>query len=134
MSFSDYLELKVLDQIFSNTAYTVPTTVYAALFTTSPNTETGAGGTEVTGGSYARVAITNNSTNFPAASAGSKSNGTTITFATPTAGWGTVVGFGLYDASTAGNLLVSAALTVSKTINTGDSVTFAPGQFTVTLN
>lgn len=134
MSFSDYLEAKVLDLLFSNTAYTIPATLHIALFTVAPNTETGASGTEVTGGSYARAAVTNNTTNFPAASGGNKSNGTAINFITPTANWNTVVAVGIYDSSTAGNLLASTNLTTSKTINSGDGVSFPVGSLSFSLN
>lgn len=102
-SKSDYLENKILDHVLGGGDYTRPATVYVGLFTTAPS-DTG-GGTEVSGGSYARVAVTNNATNFPAASSGSKSNGTAITFPAATANWGTVVAFGIFDASSGGNLL-----------------------------
>lgn len=102
-SLSDYLEGKLMDHILGNTAFTAPATVHMALFTVSPS-DTG-GGTEVSGGSYARVAITNNTTNWPNFSAGLKSSGTAINFPTPTADWGTVVAWGLFDAASAGNLL-----------------------------
>jgi hypothetical protein len=104
-SKSDFLELELLDHVLGGAAmaYTAPTNIHVALFTVAP-TDSG-GGTEVTGGSYARVQVTNNATNFPAASAGLKQNGTAITFAQATADWGTVVAFGLFDASTSGNLL-----------------------------
>ena len=52
MSFSNYLENKVLLHVFGATAYTAPATLYVGLFTSNPG-ETG-GGTEVSGGSYAR--------------------------------------------------------------------------------
>src|SRR3990167_3149462 len=116
-SFSDFLELEVLDHVFGAAAYTAPATLYFALFTVAP-TDAG-GGTEVTGGSYARKDVANNATNFPAAAAGAKSNGTAITFVTATASWGTVTYVGLLDASTAGNLLAWAGLTTSKTISNG---------------
>jgi hypothetical protein len=102
-SKSDFLELELLDHVLGNAAYTAPGTIHVALFTAAP-TDAG-GGTEVTGGSYARVAVTNNATNFPAASGGLKQNGTAITFPQATADWGTIVAFGLFDASTSGNLL-----------------------------
>jgi len=85
-SKSNYLENKVLDHVLGGGDYTRPATVYVALYTVAPS-DTG-GGTEVTGGSYARAAVTNNSTNWPAASGGEKSNGTEITFETATASWG----------------------------------------------
>lgn len=112
ISFSDYLEAKVLNYVFGAQAFSAPATIYAALFTAAP-TDAG-GGTEVTGGSYARVAITNNSTNFPNATGTNpttKQNGTQITFPTATANWGTVVAAGLYDANAAGNLLAWSPLT-----------------------
>lgn len=102
-----YLANKVDDLILSNTAYTVPTTLYVGLLVdTNTQAQRNAGTlTEASWTSYARVAVTNNATNFPAASGGSKSNGTAINFATPGSGPQTVVAFGIWDASTAGNLL-----------------------------
>lgn len=130
-SFADYLEDEILDHIFGGGDYTRPGTLYAALYTVAP-TDSG-GGTEVSGGSYARVAITNNSTNFPASSGGAKSNGTAITFPTATGNWGTVVAFGLFDASSSGNLLVWGDLTTSKSVTTGDTASFAIGELDITL-
>lgn len=129
-SKSNYLENKVLDHILGNTAYSAPATTYIALYTVTPG-ETN-GGTEVTGGSYARVSVTNNTTNWPNASSGSKSSGADFTFPTATANWGTVVAFGILDASTSGNLLYYGDLTVSKTISTGDTAKFATGDITIT--
>lgn len=130
-SFSDFLENELLDHVFSAAAYTAPATIYAALYTVAP-TDAG-GGTEVTGGAYARVAITNNATNFPAAAAGAKSNGTEINFGTATANWGTVVAVALLDAASAGNFLAWADLAVSKTINNGDSAKFPVNDLDLTL-
>lgn len=129
-SKSDYLELKVLDHVLGNTAFTAPATVYLALYTVAP-TDAG-GGTEVTGGSYVRKSVVNNATNWPAASGGAKSNGVEFTFVTATADWGTVVAFGIFDASTAGNLLYWADLTVSKSVLNGDTAKFAVGDIDVT--
>ena len=133
-SFGDFLELELLDHVFGNAAYSAPATVYVALYTVTP-TDANASGTEVTGGSYARVAVTNNATNWPAASAGAKANGTAITFPAPTANWGTVVAFAIYDAATVGNELAWGALTVNKTINNGDAApSFAVGDLDITLD
>lgn len=131
-SFSDFLENEILDHVFGAAAYTAPATLYIALFTAAP-TDAG-GGTEVSGGSYARVAVTNNATNFPAASGGAKANGTEITFVTATASWGTVVAFGIFDAASAGNLLAWADLTVTKTVNNGDTAKFAVSDLDITLD
>lgn len=131
-SFSDFLELELLDHVLGNAAYTAPSNLHVALYTATPS-DTG-GGTEVSGGSYARAAVTNNATNFPAAAAGAKSNGTEITFVTATANWGTVVAFGIHDDPTAGNLLVWGDVTPNKAINTGDTAKFAIGDLDITLD
>lgn len=133
-SFSDYLEAKVLNEVFGATAFAAPGTLYVALFTAAPSDS--GGGTEVTGGSYARIAVTNNTTNWPNAtgtSPTSKSNGTVITFPTATANWGTVVAFGIFDASSGGNLLVWADLNANRTVNSGDTTSFAVSALTITL-
>lgn len=129
-SKSDFLELELLDHVLGNAAYTAPATVYVALYTVAP-TDAG-GGTEATGGSYARKDVANNATNWPAASGGAKSNGVAITFVTATASWGTVVAFGIFDALTLGNLLYWATLTINKTIDSGDIAQFAIGDLDVT--
>lgn len=133
MSFGDFLELELLDHVLGNSAYTAPVNVYVALSTTTPNDD-GTSFTEPTGGAYARVTVANNITNWPAAAAGAKSNGTKITFPTATASWGTVTHFALYDAVTAGNFLMAGALTTAKTIGNGDTAEFAIGDLDVTLD
>lgn len=136
-SFSDYLEAKVLDAILGQTALPAIGTTYIALYTANPG-EASASGTEVTGGSYARVAFTNNTTNWPAASGTTptqKSNGVAITFPAPTANWGVVTGFAIYDAATVGNELMWGVLSVSKTVNNGDAApVFAINALVVTLD
>lgn len=125
---SDYLESAILNHVLRNTALTSPTTVYAGLFTASPSDA--GGGTEVTGGSYARVAIT-----FGAPTGTSPTqvaNSAAVNFATATASWGTVTDFGIFDAVSAGNLLYWDALTTSKTIGNGDTASFAIGDLVVT--
>ena len=129
-SKSDYLENKLLDHVLGGGDYSRPATVYVALYTVAP-TDAG-GGTAVTGGSYARKSVTNNSTNWPAASGGAKSNGTEIAFAEATASWGTVVAFGIFDDPTAGNLLYWADLTTPKAIGSGDTAKFAAGDLDLT--
>jgi len=136
-SKSDYMENKVLD-IVGGVTFTAPATLYVALYTTictdASTGTTPAPGVEVTGGSYARQAVTNNATNFPAASGGSKANGTAITWGTaPTANWGVVVGFAIVDAASAGNILYWGAISPSKTINNGDPApSFGIGALTIT--
>lgn len=137
-SFADYLELKLLDHVLGATAYTAPGTVYIALFTDSNTaTQRDAGTvTEVSGNNYSRVSVTNNTTNWPNASGATatKSNGTAFTFPQASGSWGTVTAFGIYDASTNGNLLMWGDLTVSKAIGSGDTPSFASSGITITLD
>lgn len=130
--WSDYLENEVLDHVFGGADYSRPATVYVGLFTAAPNDA--GGGTECTGGSYDRADVTNNATNWPAASGGAKSNGTAITFVTATGSWGLVTHFGIFDANSGGNLLAWGALTASKTIDSGDTASFAIGELDLTLD
>lgn len=132
---SDYLENEILDHILGGSDYVRPATLYISLFTVAP-TDAG-GGTEVvtTGGTlYARVAVTNNPTNFPAAVAGAKSNGAAIDFPEAGASWGNCVAFGIHDAATAGNLLFWNTLVTSKTIDVGDTARFKAGDLDFTEN
>lgn len=128
---SDYLENKVLDHVFGGSDYTRPTTVYLALFVTSPNDD-GNGGTEVVGNNYSRVSIANNATNFPAASGGTKSNGSLLVFPTASGTWGTITSFGLYDQSSGGNLLYFGNLTASKFVAINETVSFQVGALVIT--
>lgn len=119
MSATDYLENKKLDHILGNTAYSPPATLYIGLSTADPG-ETGTGAVEPSGGGYGRVAVTNNTTNWPAAANGSKSNGTQIAYAAPTGSWGTVTHWFIADASSGGNILYKGPLTAATTIGAGD--------------
>jgi hypothetical protein len=127
-AFSDFLEQKVLEHCFRNIAYAQPTTTYSALFTVTPG-ETG-GGTEVTGGSYARKAIT-----FGAYSGASQiTNSVLNDFGTASANWGTIVAAAIFDAATVGNMMAYGALVANKTVNNGDGFSFAIGKLTVALD
>jgi hypothetical protein len=133
-AMSDYLEGELRKHIFRTGSFTKPTGLWVALFTSAPSDA--GGGTEVSGGSYARVSVAPLDANWTAGSStdGVTSNASAITFAAPTANWGTVTHFGLFDASTAGNLLVHGALTASRIINNGDAApSFAAGALTVTF-
>ena len=127
------LSNQVLDAVLGAVTYTAVTNTYVALFTTTPSSG-GTSGVEVTAtNAYARVQLTNNLTNWPSASAGLKSNGNTITFPTATgSGWGTVVGFGIYDALTSGNLLYFGPLSTSISVVNGSTVTFSAGNLQIT--
>ena len=126
--FSDYLETKVLDHVFGGTAYTAPTTLYVALYSSAP---TGSpSGTEVStsGTAYARQTITFTT------SGGTTSNTSAVEFATATgSGYGTVVACAILDASTSGNILAYGTLTTSKTVSAGDVFRFNASAIDITL-
>jgi hypothetical protein len=114
MAYSNALIQQLLDHAFNQATMTQLVTVYAALFTTAPDAN-GAGGTEVSGGSYARVAITA-STGFDR-TAQTLNNTAEITFPTSSASWGNCTHFGLYTASSGGTFLGFSALTTPRDIN-----------------
>ena len=125
---SNYLENALLNATLNATTYTAPATVYVSLWTSDP-TDAGSG-TEVTGGSYARTAVS-----FATASgtSGNVLNDADVTFPTATASWGTVGWIGINDAATAGNLLYHTALDTAKTIDSGDIFKISTGNLSVTL-
>jgi hypothetical protein len=55
-SMTDYLENKIIDAFFRAQAFTMPATIYVSLHTAACSDSST--GTEVSGGSYARVAVT----------------------------------------------------------------------------
>lgn len=122
------MQQELLDHLGGNGSYTAPTP-YVGLFTAAPSDA--GGGTECSGGSYARV---NANTLFGAASGTTMSNDGAITFPTATGSWGTVTHFGIFDASTAGNLLIWGALGTSKAVGSGDTASFATGELDITLD
>lgn len=128
MSKSDYLELEVLKWCTGQAnALGTAATPWLALYTAAPSDA--GGGTEVTGGSYARQ---NTSGKWAAPSAGSVASNATVAFTTASANWGTVTHAGIFDASSGGNLLRWGALTASRTVNNGDTIQFTSGQITLT--
>jgi len=123
---SNYLENALINVTLRATAYTAPATVYVSLWTSDP-TDAGSG-TEVSGGSYARTAVT-----FAAPSNGVSTNSADVTFPTATASWGTVGWIGINDALSSGNLLYHTPLDTAKTIDTGDIFKISTGNLSVTL-
>ena len=128
-NLSDYLENKLLDHFLGTTAYTMPTTVYVGLYTVAPSdTGTGTtGGTQVTGGSYARQTAV-----FSAAASGTTSNTANIDFAGMPAA--TTVAIGVFDALTSGNLLLWGTLTANKTTDAGDTLRIATGDLDISID
>jgi hypothetical protein len=124
--FSNYLENALINAVLRNTSYTSPATVYVSLYTTDPTDADS--GTEVSGGSYARTAVT-----FGAPSNGVTTNSADVTFPTSTSSWGSVTHIGIHDASTSGNLLFHTPLDTAKTIDSGDIFKIETGNLSVTL-
>lgn len=143
---SSFWQNKNIDSFLRAQTPLAPVTVYVALDTTAGNAQ--ACGTEVSGGSYGRVAVTSalsawagtqgagttTASSNASGSTGTTSNNNAITFAAPTAAWGTIVGFCVFDATSGGNLLLYAPLTTPKTVNNGDAApSFAAGALTFTI-
>jgi hypothetical protein len=143
-ALTNYGENKVIDALMRAQAIGTPATWYFGLDTATSD-DTGSG-TEVTGGSYARVAVTASLANFAgtqsagsttasSGTGGTTSNNSAITFPAPTANWGTVTGWRLWDASSGGNAWMYSALTTNKTINNGDAApSFAAGALTIQID
>lgn len=140
---SDFLENALIDHLFRTRTFAKPAALWMALFTAAPSDA--GGGTEVSGGAYARVNLPPLDANWTATQGGtsgnsSGTNGQTgnaaiITFATPTATWGSVVAFGIFDAATGGNLLIWDALVTPRTVNLGDPApNFPVGALTITIS
>lgn len=149
-AWTDFAENKLIDWFFRAQALGItgatagagsgPATLYIGLHTATP-TDVG-GGTEVSGGSYARVAVTSSLANWAgtqgagttvasSGTGGTTSNNNAVTFPAPTANWGSIVGAAVYDASTGGNPLFYSALGTAKTVNNGDPApSFAAGSLT----
>jgi hypothetical protein len=123
---TDYLENALANHVLRNVAYTSPSAVYVGLFTVAPG-ETG-GGTEVSGGGYARQAVT-----FGAPSNGTVTNSADVTFPVATASWGTIVAFAIFDAASGGNMLIYGSLTSSKSVGSGDQFKFPAGQLQISF-
>ena len=122
---SNYLEGKLIEHVLRNTAYTSPSTVHLSLHTANPAED--ASGTEVSGSGYGRQPIA-----FGAHSDGACSNSAVEEFTASGGSFGTVTHFGIFDASSSGNLLYYGALTASKVVADGDSLKFAAGSITIT--
>ena len=126
-AMSDYLENEILDHILGTGAYTMPTTVYVGLSTGSFGDDNS--GTELSGSGYARQSAT-----FNAAASGTADNSAAIEFPAATGSWGTVSHFGIFDASSSGNLLIHGSFSTAKTIATGDILKISAGDLDISAD
>jgi hypothetical protein len=129
MSFTNYTEDLVLDWLLTTGAATRPTAWHVGLFTAAPG-ETG-GGTEVSGSNYSRVSA---SFTVSGTAPTLATNASALEFPTASGSWGTITHVALFDAATAGNMLVFAALSASKTIGSGDVFRIPAGDLDITLD
>lgn len=125
-AMTNFLENELIDHVLRGAAYASPATVYVGLYTADPGEDDT--GTEVTGGSYAREAVT-----FGAPADGVSSNSVQVDFTTATALWGTITHFQILDAVTAGNPLFHGTIEASVVISTGDTARFQIGDLQITL-
>jgi hypothetical protein len=124
-NLTNYLENKLIDHFLGTTSYTMPADVYVGLFTVAPSDA--GGGTEVSGGSYARKIAT-----FTAASSGATSNDSNLDFTGMPAV--TVVAIAIFDNLTSGNMLLYGTLTVNKTTDAGDTLRIATGDLDISID
>lgn len=122
VAMTTFMANALLNHVLRNTAYTSPSSVFLALFTSNPGE--GGGGTEVSGGGYARQAVTfgapvDNSPNGRVCR-----NTAAVTFPVATASWGTITHAAIMDASSGGNMLFYGALDTAATIGAGDTISF----------
>ena len=133
-AMSNYLEGEIIKHIFRSDIFSKPTVLAMGLFTGSPTDANSA--KEISGNGYGRAQLNPADANWAAPSSGSglTSNLSAITFPTPTGSWGTITHFGIYDSPSAGNLLFWGPLTDSRTVTTGDSMSFTIGQLGITFD
>ena len=127
-ALSDYAEKLLLDFLMTTGTATRPTNWYVALFTSATNDA--GGGTEVSAGGYARQSVSFDAASSPG---GTTSNSGEVSFTASGGDYGTVTHMGIFDASSSGNLLWHGALTASKTVADGDTLTFAVGNIDLTM-
>lgn len=143
-SITDYLENKLIDWLFRGQSFTPPSSLYFALFISSPGEDST--GTEVSGNGYARVEIacsltnfagtqTTGSTDISSGTSGATSNNVEVEFPAPTGDWGSIAYLAVMDAATDGNILLYGALAKAKVISSGDPAPkFNAGKIVFTLD
>lgn len=132
MSLSNAHENALLDLILGAQTYTPSATLWIALYTAAP-TDAG-GGTEVSGGSYARVAVDNDLVTWAAAVSGAKENAILIAFPQATGDWGTVVAWAAHEHATNDDIVVYGTITPNREILNGAEPELAIGDLVVTAD
>ena len=132
---SDYAEAAIINALLRGTNFVAPTvaSLRLALFTADP-TDAGNLNEVATGTWYSRQPTGTFTAPAPSASSQQSSNVASITFPAVTGSAVTVTHVGIFDAATAGNMLLSAPMTSSKTLQVGDVLSFAPGTIVASLD
>lgn len=131
MSFSRYAEDKAIDAL-RGTSFAV-SSLWVALYTSVPSSvssgqELGVG---ATASGYARLGFPH----FSASSGGvTRSNTACIFPQVPAGNWGTVYGVGIFDAATNGNRISQASLSYPLEVSSGDTISFAAGDISLSLD
>lgn len=125
---SDYAEKAVLDWLMGGATPTRPSARYLALYTAAPSDS--GGGTEMSGGGYARQAVT---CDAATSGAGTCSNNNALTFTISGVDPQPFTHAGIFDAVSGGNLLWQGPLAASKDLGDGDQIVFAAGELDFTL-
>jgi len=129
VALSDVAEKLLLDWLMTTGTATRPTAWYVALYTLAPSDS--GGGTEVSGGGYARQSVTFDAAATPG---GTTSNNNVVQFTASGANYGTVTHIGIHSASSgSGNLLWHGAMTASRVVNDGDTLEFSVGNIDLTI-
>lgn len=138
-ALTNFAENKLIDALLRAQALGAPATWYVAALSAVTDGET-ASLTEITGGGYARVAVSASLANFSgtqgagttvasSGTSGTSSNNAAITFPVPSANWSApVTHMALMDAASGGNAWIIGQLAAPKTVNNGDPApSFAAG-------
>ncbi len=130
-ALSNYTENALVEWLGGNAFPSAPANLYLSLHTDA-TTDAG-GGTEVSGNNYSRTTIAASVWSAAAGGTGATSNESAVTTAVATGSWGTITHIALWDASSAGNMIVHGALASSVTIGNGDSMQFSIGALVITF-
>lgn len=134
---TDYLEGELAKHLLRTGTFTKPSSIWIGLFTDTPD-DAGAG-TEIsiTDTGYGRVQCgpADASWSAPAGGNGASVNLVDFQYDSPTGDWGEITSFGIFDAETGGNVLITEDLLVAKTVSSGDlAPKFAAGDLTITFS
>lgn len=119
MGMTTYLMNKNLELLVRGVTMAPYSNIYIAVSTTQPFVN-GTGVTEPTAPSYARLAVSCNSTNFSQSTNGKISNAVALRFAEALTAWNTssnlIKYYAIYDATTGGNMLWFGDFTTAKDV------------------